>query len=324
MPPCCQIPPGPHGNFHSSLLHDAQQFSRYVGGGLFQFVTLLTDFLTSSLHLEMKLWKPPPLARFYQINHAEHNSWVAMSRRTVADRNVYSHFNDAERNGVFNDFNSSFPRRRSRCALLDFDRPILTQIINLRNRGLLHAGLVQWQPPGKPPALGTVGLAQKLINIYVKYVFCWQFAGQFPSPRPYAPPFSPKDFLCALHAPIDRQVLKSVKGLPIGVHLSNRGAIRGENLIQSSNGNSRPWSKLDCLRTYYGFQLLLRRIALFTWPNGCGCSHLGSAIKECGDMFEDEFVDGQECQGPDWIEIANNLPIDVIQATIEAMRIKMG
>ena len=82
----------------------------------------------------------------------------------------------------------------------------------------------------------------------------------------------------------------------------------------------RPWSKLDCLGTYYGFQLVLRRIAMSTWPKECGCFGLSDAIQKCGDMFQEEFTKGQECQGTDWIEIAKNIPDEIIDNTIEELK----
>jgi hypothetical protein len=37
-------------------------------------------------------------------------------------------------------------------------------------------------------------------------------------------------------------------------------------------------------------------------------------------MFQEEFSKGQECQGPDWIEIAKNIPDDIIDSTIEELK----
>jgi hypothetical protein len=321
MPPCCQIPPGPYGHFLLGLKYDTEQFSKYVGNGSPLGIRRHAGFLTSGLHLEMKLWPPhghlpcPP----YKINDARHNSWQAMRQKSV------NTFNPAERNAIFDSFPKSFPRRKS-CALVEYDLWILKEIDTLCIRGLGQPGAVGGGGPGLPTTLATIGKTQKLINIYVKYQFCWQIAGQWQNiPAPghfvsYKPPFSPQDFLCALHAPIDRQILKSLKNLAIGHHLKKQGALAGENLIQSSDGAKRPWSKLDCLRTYYGFQLALRRIAMRTWPKECGCFGLSDAIQKCGDMFQEEFSKGQECQGPDWIEIAKNIPDDIIDSTIEELK----
>jgi hypothetical protein len=259
-----------------------------------------------------------------------------MSNRTTAPAAKYPRFNAAEKCTVFLGLCSSFPRR-SGCALVEYDQWILTQIKDLRRGGLRHAGLLhRWMPPGKPPELGTIGLAQKLINIYVKYQFCWQIAGQWqniPAPGhfvfPYTPPFNPQDFLCALHTPIDNVVIVSlVKKYSVGQYLKNKKLLRcygnppneQSYIRQSSDNRWRPWSKLDCLRTYYGFQLVLRRIAMRTWPKECGCFGLSDAITKCGDMFQDEFAKGQECQGPDWIEVAKNIPDEIITKTIEELK----
>jgi hypothetical protein len=252
-----------------------------------------------------------------------------MSNRTTAPAAKYPRFTHAEKCKVFLGLCSSFPRR-SGCALVEYDQWILLKIQDLRLGGLCHAGLHHpWMPPGKPPELGTIGLAQKLINIYVKYEFCWQIAGQWPALGRYVSPFSPQDFLCALHAPIDNGVIVSlVKNYSVGQYLKNKKRLRcygnppkeQSYIRQSSDNGWRPWSKLDCLRTYYGFQLVLRRIAMRTWPKECGCFGLSDAIQKCGDMFQEEFSKGQECQGPDWIEIAKDIPDDIIDSTIKELK----
>ena len=330
MPPCCQIPPGPYGNFLISLKYDTKQFSQYVGLGNPAGLVRYPNFLTSGLHFEMKLWPPHGgLPRRYRFNDAQYNSWFAMSNRTTAPAAKYPRFTYAEKCKVFLGLCSSFPHR-SGCALVEYDQWILLKIQDLRLGGLCHAGLHHpWMPPGKPPELSTIGLAQKLINIYVKYEFCWQIAGQWPALKPYAPPFSPQDFLCALHAPIDNGVIVSlVKKYSVGQYLKRKKLLKyygkppneQSYIHQSSDNVWRPWSKLDCLRTYYGFQLLFRRIAMRTWPNGCSCFGLVETIKQCSDMFGQEFAKGQECQGPDWIEIAKNIPDEIIDSTIEELK----
>jgi hypothetical protein len=178
-------------------------------------------------------------------------------------------------------------------------------------------------PGQKPPELGTVGLVQKLINIYVKYEFCWQIVGKWqanPHPgcfAPYAPAISPQDFLCALHAPIDRRVINEVLRLPIGQYLIRaHGLLRSGLIRQSSDNSFQPWSKIDCLRTYYGFQLVFRRLAMATWPNVCACFGSGATMASCGKMFEKEFAGGPKCTGPNWIQITADIPDDIIQQSL--------
>ena len=329
MPPCCHIIPGPHANFLTSLQNDAEYFSRYVGRGGFIGALQSARRLTSGLHFEMKLWNPPPLAKRYRDNDSENNSWVAMSQRTTAPQGQFPRFDIPHKNSVFNGLCGGFPNKRSGCALLEYDRWILKQITMQRTSGLKHAGISgDWHPidpNNKPPELGTVGLAQKLINIFVKYQFCWQRVGQWqniPHPGgfiPCIPMINPNDFMCALHAPIDRIILRTLNCYALGKYLKWHGMLNGENIIQTSDHESRPWSKLDCLRTYYGFQLVIRRVAMRTWPVGCSCSDAQNLTNQCVEMFEREFSDEKQCQGPDWIQAACELPNEVIDETLKQL-----
>ncbi|MEN9677406.1 MAG: hypothetical protein RIS76_3302 [Verrucomicrobiota bacterium] len=330
--PCCHLPPGPVGNFFVSLQDDAEQFATYVGGGTPSRRVILPNFLTGALHLEMKLWRPNSPLRGYRINDAAGNAWRAMANRTTAPRKVYPRFPTLNRAQVFTRI--IVPPRVAECGLLDYDDWILETITQLRLDGLANASLGgPWTPPGKndkPPELATVGLGQKLINIYVKYELCWQRVGKWNRPIivRYAAPVlaNLSQFLCALHAPVDTILVEKLLALPVGQHLKKEGLLKprgGSPLIQqSSDGTFRPWSKLDCLRTYYGLQLVLRRIAMATWPKGCACSASpDQAIKDCADWFNCNYA-GPELAAKDWIQAACDLPKDVIDATVEAMKAK--
>ena len=326
MNTCCQIPIPPPP-FDHSLQVDAERFSRYVGGGAPLNQIQTSNALTSALHLEMKLWIPDgQLPEAYHINDAPYNSWSAMKTRTTARADVYRRFNNEEQPPIFYKLANSFPSR-SGCSLLTYDRWILGQIEGLRSHGLNQANLQEWHPVGgaMPPELGSIGLAQKLINIYIKYYFCWQIAGQFidghfEHVENYDAPFQLRKFLCALHAPIDRIVIEKVLCLPLGKYLSREAVLRSGKIRQSSDGSWRPWSKLDCLRTYYGFQLAFRKIAMSTWPVSCACSGSAeNAIEECAKLFNEEFAAGPAGTGPDWIKVALEIPAPVIEETIDAL-----
>ncbi len=321
--PCCHLPPGPAGNFLTSLQDDAQQFAIYVGGGTPTGRVLLPRFLTSALHMEMKLWKPTPFT--YWENDAQRNSWAVM--RVVLGKDT---FVDREKCEIFN-LLCKLPAYStpSGCVLNQYDGWLLDMILNLRGLGLApHRGPIPAGTARHVSALASVGRAQKLLNIFLKYELCWQVAGQWAGGNvlPYASPRIPdlQRFLCALHAPLDSIILEAITGLPLGRWLQEQGLQKKSNdyLQQSSNGNFVPWSKLDCLRTYYGLQLILRRIAMATWPTGCICgASPDKVIEECCDWFNCKYP-RPEVGRQDWLKAACTLPKEVIDATLGAMKIQ--
>ena len=334
--PCCHIPPDPDlPQFPPSLIPDAQRFAQYVGGAALgqNGIPAPARVLTSALHLEMKLWEPTEF--HWYPNNVELNSWGVMANRTTASNNVYRRFSVEEKAKLFREIRLN--SRRSNCALIEFDGWALESILNLRSTGLQRANmLAPWNPT--PPELGTVGLAQKLINIFVKYELCWQVSGQWVNNAfvPYNNPRLPTlpQYLCALHAPIDRILLKKLLTLPMGEWLKKQKLIRGAGTIkQSCDGEFRPWSKLDCLRTYYGLQLILRKVAMQTWPTGCACQSKGGEdsgdsaqrlIQHCANWFNQKYGKDHACGNDevDWVQTACVLPKDVILETLQRLEAK--
>jgi len=203
-----------------------------------------------------------------------------------------------------------------------FDSWLLNKIMELRKQGLDPARNPDSARSGlSVSALASVGRAQKLINIYLKYEFCWQIAGQFINHNfvvPYRAQIPAlKDLICALHAPIDRILINEFLNLPVGNYLKSKGLLRSGEIRQSMDGAFRPWSKLECLRTYYGFQLLFRRIAMATWPQGFDCSN---SLSVCAQMFDAEFADREGITpGFDWIRESLEIPMEVISKTIACL-----
>jgi hypothetical protein len=334
--PCCHIPPqADQPEFPSSLLPDARRFAQYVGGRPLKELEDMkpVSILTSALHHEMKLWEPTEF--HWYPNNVELNSWGVMANRTTASRNVYPRFSVEEKARLFGEIRLN--SRRSNCALIEFDGWALESILNLRSTGLLHADMqAPWNPT--PPELGTVGLTQKLINIFVKYELCWQVAGQWVNNQfvPYDNPRLPKlpQYLCALHAPIDSILLKKLLTLPLGEWLKKKKLIRGAGTIkQSCDGEFHPWSKLDCLRTYYGLQLILRKIAMQTWQPGCACRSKNGEdsgpsaqrlIQHCADWFNEKYGKVHVCGNNqvDWVQTACDLPEDMILKTPHRLEAK--
>ena len=175
-----------------------------------------------------------------------------------------------------------------------------------------------------PSQLATYGLAQKALNIYVKHIHCWDIAGQFDGKAghhiPYHVPPLTFDFICALHAPIDRNMIEALIRLPLGKFLIKRGLIDRPAQLVQSNGTANPWSKLDCLRTYYGFELILRRLAMHSWPKQCGCTGPIDSIKKSESWFNGRFRDAPIGNGPDWIRMAHEIPDEVFGDSLSADR----
>ncbi|MDI1311575.1 hypothetical protein [Prosthecobacter sp.] len=325
--PCCHIQSLEHPAFPATLIPDAERFANYVGGVPLNRIgePLPARVLTSALHLEMKLWKQPKKFRWY-VNDAQLNSWGVMANRTTAPYAEYPRFVQQAQCNIFSKINP--PESVTDCRLEAYDKWLLSTQMEFRSNGLANAGLEVWTPNGnnKPPELGTIGLAQKLINIYVKYELCWQVAGKCLNAvqAAYANPHMPHlpQYLCALHAPIDRILLKEIYKLGLGRQLQEMKLLKGENLIQSFDGSSRPWSKLNCLRTYYGLQLILRRIAMHTWKKSCACAESArKAIQGCADWFNENYGEEHPCgEGQkDWIQTACDLPEQLIEKMLERL-----
>lgn len=314
--PCCHLLPGPVGNFFVSLQDDAEQFATYVGGRK-------PANLTSALHFEMKLWPPtgilphPP----HTINEAEHNSWQAMRAGYAVDT-----FTKAERAGIFSSILKSWPPVGGQnCCIEDYDRWLLKNIQVLRASGLNATNAVAANlARNTTTTLASYGRSQKLLNMFVKYELCWQQVGQWKGGLlvPYQRPalVNLAQFLCALHAPIDSIVLKAVVRLPVGKWLQKKELQKKNGDLRQlgdSPGVFRPWSQLDCLRTYYGFQLILRRLAMATWPQDCGCSKSAAqAITDCAKWFNATFGDCDPNEN-DWVKAACELPANIIENTVE-------
>ena len=329
--PCCHIPKPAQPVFPASLVPDAQCFSQYVGNGNPTGRAATTTILTSGLHLEMKLWPASgglPLNK-YIPNNARNNSWRAMQIRGCNNT-----FTPTEQNQLFNGLLAGLPIPSSRvCCLGDYDGWLLDNVIGFRAAGLNPGRnpVAAVANGSTPTTLASVGLAQKPINVFVKYELCWQVAGQWLGGifHPYAPLQIPDlpQFVCALHAPVDAILVEKLLALPVGQHLMRKGLLKsriGSPLIQqSSDGSFRPWSKLDCLRTYYGLQLVLRRIAMATWPKGCACSASpDQAIKDCAEWFNEKYRTANICKGKDWIQAACDLgkEVEVIDKTLAVLR----
>jgi len=320
--PCCIVTNNVPG-VRAGLNRLADLFARFQGGGHLNPVAHHPEPLTSALHFEMCLWNhPEPLAvPPFAIDDAFHNSWTAMSQMYAANT-----FTENEMTRIHEDIIKLPPKTvATSCILGAFDKWILNLILSLRSEGQnLTRNPVLPQNP-YPSALASVGRAQKLVNLYLKIELCWQISGfKYGCARPVLHrAMIPHllSYLCALHAPLDRSLLQKIVSLPLGAWLIDK-YLMGNNgdLVQSSDNVARPWSKLDCLRTYYGLQLMLRRVAMASWPAGCACSGAwgngrDTIGKICGEI---DPKDGNK--GPDWLAAVFQLPENVILETLKALQ----
>ena len=266
--PCCHV--GLTGPFANQFTSDAQRFSAYVGGALNLPPGAAGPELISALHVDLKLWQPArvPIGRPYRINDAFGNAWKA-ARPLLNPDPFAGHPGDRQEveNAVFD-----LPQPPEGCVLSVFDQWILDTIEAIRVRSLNLAG---GGAPAQPYALSTIGMAQKILNLFLKYQACWHVGGQWDQApgqfvnHPASARVAP--FLCALHSPIDSRLLNALLGSPIGQELVRLGWMNNQGYLQQANGVFTSWSNLDCLKTYFRFQLMLRKIAMRTWPPGCAC-----------------------------------------------------
>lgn len=269
--PCCHV--GPAGQFAAQFKTDAQRFSAYVGGAANPPTGSPGSKLVSALHVDLKLWHPAkvPIGRPYRINDAFGNAWKVARPQRSPDP-----FNGRPADRAFiESLVLTLPPPPSSCVLSVFDQWILKTIMALRGRSLKLARLAGGSAPAQPYALSTVGMAQKILNVYLKYQACWHVAGRWDQRKgqfvnnPASATVAP--FLCALHCPIDSMLLKALLRGPIGQELVHLGLMNTRGHLRQANGVFTSWSNLDCSKTYFGFQLILRRIAMRTWPPGCAC-----------------------------------------------------
>lgn len=341
--PCCHIPAPQAPGFPETLIAVAQSFVKYVGGAPINEIGNPEPacIFTSALHLEMKLWRVErvmPRNR-YQLNNHFGNSWRAM----LATWNSTVHgntFAENEKHQILLELVSLKDLQRTEtCALIVFDRWMLNKMIQLRENGRCPMRQPVLPAYGRATALASFGLAQKLINIFLKYEICWQAVGQWGNGQlvPYHPAAIPNlpSYLCALHAPIDGILLNGPpkkKGKPktnhglngtiLGKWLTEQGLMDGYKLKQSSDGSFRPWSKLDCLRTYYGLQLMVRKVAMRTWQPGCACAEsTNAAIQKCAGWFNQTYGNEHPSGSNqiDWIQAACNFSDDVIKASASSL-----
>ena len=263
----------PTGAYAVQLLADCQTFSRYVAdAGFAPPMHSGAPALTSALQVEMSLWKPTSqqIGRRYHANDAEHNAWWAMQQMGIIGT-----FSPAEIAAVFATIRTTFPKLLpGQCARSVFDAWHLDLINGLRVQGLAKAGAIGATGTHKPTTLATLGLAQKVVNVYLKYVLCWEVAGRYQNAAFTRISLIPniRDFICALHTPIDAILICELRATNLGQTSMAQGFLdRSQSRLRQANGSWAPWSKLECPQAYMKFQEGFRLEAEQSWPAGCAC-----------------------------------------------------
>jgi len=328
MSRCCINPLPPHagGHFDADLVADAKVFSAWIGGAWPLNRPPLPHplpGLTSALHVDLKLWQPSKrLGRTHRTNDAQGNALkVARPQiyETAPNWGIDNYRVIFDANGPI-DF--ATPRLGTRCAILEYDNWLLTKIRDLR---IWASGLPGVTPGAdKPVFLTTIGMAQKPLNVYVKYMSCWAYTGQYSQPPgAFGVPLDPlglSNFSCALHCPLDNFLLGALSETDIGEYLLENKllrAIRNKKgwtcAIRQENGSWKPWSKLDCPTAYYALQWFIRRIAMSTWPSGCSttCFNPSSGIDPEG-ILKQIFPDAPTLRSKWWAKL-NACPTEKFQ-----------
>lgn len=259
---------------------DCQTFARYVADAGFQRPSVATQpEFGSALHVEMNLWlpdKPHLNRRKYHPNDAEHNAWQAMQQCGISNR-----FSDTEISRIFALIRDTFPKlQKDQCAITIFDNWHGQLLQTLRLCGLGQSNAIGTDLNKKPTTLATLGLVQKVVNVYLKYAICWSSVGRYQAGRFIPHNLIPNilDFTCALHAPIDSILIKKLRQTPQGLAWINDGFLDCNRAwLKQANGSFTPWSKLDCAETYQKFQDGLRSVTVIRSLRGSTCSEMGTA-----------------------------------------------
>ena len=303
------------GEFARSQAEDAKDFSKYVAGKHRPPPYQDGKYLTGPLHLEMKAGRASveQPAR-YQANDVEGNVWRAMANRATVPQGQTGTDGEGKKE-AFAQIRAALPTGEG-CQHQDFDKQLLSLILSLRDRGL--AAFPQWaaKPPWRPPELGTVGLAQRLVNHYYEYELSWALT-QRPDNATGEPPAEDLTwFIPYLHAPIHVTFLRALDKLPIGQWLTQREFLRQSKILDGHDAKYQPWWKLDCPRTYYGLQILFRRIAMSTWLPNITQDEIANMADESLEMFNQAFPQFP-APIPDLLDVATNTHSGEVQAIID-------
>ncbi len=303
------------GDFAQSLLNDCRDYARHIAGKFRPRPATLTNHLSSALHLEMKLSKPKAeLPNRYLPNDLEYNTWKAMANRTTHmpdDEKILKEAKDE----IFHRIRNVLPSTEN-CEAHDFDRKILTLLSELRDQGLTYFPNWASKPPWRPPELGTIGLAQRLVNLYYEYELAWTLTLRPASAEQEHPSQDLYALFPHLHATLHVAFIKALEPLPLGRWLTKKEYMRTGKFLNNSDGKYHSWWQTDCLRTYYGIQILLRRAAMTTWLPHISQDDITAMAQNAKEMYKETFP-SKRMYCLDWLELATDTSNEDLQNAIE-------
>jgi len=125
-----------------------------------------------------------------------------------------------------------------------------------------------------PTLLGTYGKAQKFINIYLKYIYCFERSGQTLPTITIPYPNQTLTYECALHAPVDRRVLNNLKN-----YWKDLDSWKCVKTLICNGSSVKAWTNINKIE-YWQIQSLLRAIVnAHLQPHPCGNNALGLSCK---------------------------------------------
>ena len=320
-----------------SLRHDSQLFAKIAGGSRVMRTVRHARSMVSALHVEMKLWSagaPPEKAiqmpEDWMINEAGHNAWTAMSLGASQAAGIGCPYAEADRGRLIGSLRAAL--RANDYAvdpILAYDEWLLGVLSKLREQALLRhelAGpMVFADPNDKSPELVTIGQAQELVNTFVKHETCWQSAGMWVKQgdrrkfRRHAPEYPLGGVVYALHAPINEALLESLTQFELGRHLIRLNLLKkDENGVWIRAADVVPWCRwhqVDSLSIYYAIELILRQLAMPSWP----LEMQDGLLNRCIGTIAIPILGIQGEAEPDWWAAVNGLPRDVFYKTLNEL-----
>jgi hypothetical protein len=331
-------PPGTAPETEASFEHDAQLYSKYVGGAYPVPSLRHARTLVSGLHVEMKLWSATATSEkaihspsSWRINDAGHNAWMTVLRGATSPSMKRCSYDETDRGRLIGSLRSALRANDfSEDPFLMYDEWLLEILLKIREQAWLREG--QTEPrriinlEDKPKPLTRIGQVQELVNVYVKHEACWQAAGHWqknPHPGQFAAhteEYTIGETVWALHAPLDQGLLDALAQFALGRHLIDRGLLQqtddGVLFRPHATVQTCWWYQLDCLQSYYAFQLILRQLAMLSWPAEWCSNH----IRQCHALYGRLFgIKRGPYEGPDWWQVALNIPPDVLQTTLDQL-----
>lgn len=129
--------------------------------------------------------------------------------------------------------------------------------------------------------------------MYYEYQLCWDLTKRPEALKAKSPREDLRNWLPFLHAPLHVSFLGKLELLPLGLWLTQKEYLRKGKIRDGLEDKFFTWWKMDSLRTYYGIQLMLRRMAMNTWPSEISEKALQNDLVLAKDAFEENFP-GQE------------------------------